>query len=402
MLITIGFIALILINIPLWFYLSQGMIHFILIQFIRKVENKPSSELIENDFGIIITAHQNTEFLLPIVDSILKQNYSKYHVYIVADECNIEKIDHLRSSQVSIFTPKPALNSKIKSIDFALNNFQRQHNYMIIFDPDNLLHTNYLFELNKYMNYSKFKVVQTRLLPKNINSNIAKLDTLGSSFYDFISRESKHIFGLSSHIYGLGIAIPVKFYKEIKYSSLLGGFDKRIQTVLVRSGYRIGYCKEAVVYDEKTSTEKELQKQRTRWLFAYFKYLKDGFNTILNGIRAVNFDIFYFGIESIRPPIILLLSFSFLLGIIDLTVSKTLFYPWLLFLLIYPISALLILFRDKNNRNILKSVIYTPRFLFIQFLSLFGIKKAKYQFLKTNHYNILYIEDVLESGNREN
>ena len=107
---------------------------------------------------------------------------------------------------------------------------------MIIFDPDNLLDPNYLQELNDYINTQNYEVVQTRLAAKNTQNVISKLDALGSAYYDFIFRESKNAFGLSSHIYGLGIAIPVALYKKISYNYLLGGFDKRIQLELVGSG----------------------------------------------------------------------------------------------------------------------------------------------------------------------
>ena len=39
------------------------------------------------DFAIVITAHQDTRFVIPLLDSIEKQSYGRYTVYVVADDC---------------------------------------------------------------------------------------------------------------------------------------------------------------------------------------------------------------------------------------------------------------------------------------------------------------------------
>jgi len=391
-------ILLILAHLPVWLYLSQGFLHLALSLLVRKRKDKAVADRESNDFALIITAHEDTDFIPPIIDSILKQSYSKYHAYVVADNCDITNISNLENDKVTILNPEEALNSKVKSIDHAISCFRRDHSYMIIFDPDNLLHTDYLKELDNYITTESYRMVQTRLLPKNVDSTIAQLDALGSSYYDFISRESKNDLGLSSHIYGLGIAINTEVYKEIKYKNVVGGFDKRMQLDVLKAGYKIGYCRKAVVYDEKTSNPKELEKQRTRWLHSYFKYSKDGFGILWRGISGMKFDWIYFGIESIRPPIVVLMLAYLALGIADILFVPSLLYPWIGFIALFLISVLLIIWRPRENRSYMASILYVPKFLFILIISLLGLKKAKRQFLKTQHNKLIYIDDILNKG----
>jgi len=388
-------VILLLVHLPIWFYLSQGAIHLFIAAFSKSSELVKATDEI-NNFALIVTAHEETKFISPLVDSILKQEYNHFHAYIVADKCDVNPIKHLNSQKISILAPKNNLNSKVKSIDFAINSFKEQHDYMVIFDPDNLLDPNYLKELNSYIETENLKVVQTRLLPKNMQNHLSQLDALGSSYYDFISRESKNDVGLSSHIYGLGICIDLKTYKEIKYKNVVGGFDKRIQIDILKSGYKIGYCKSAIVYDEKTSHPKELEKQRTRWLHAYFKYSIDGLKLLFQGIKKSNLDWIYFGIESIRPPIVILLASVLILSVVGWFVAPWLSLANIVFLGVFALSYLVILTRNKENKGTIQSLIYVPRFISILLSSLLGLKKAKKTFLKTNHDHVIYIEEILK------
>lgn len=43
----------------------------------------------EFDFAAIVTAHKDTRFIAPLVDSFLKQRYKNFALYIVADDCDI-------------------------------------------------------------------------------------------------------------------------------------------------------------------------------------------------------------------------------------------------------------------------------------------------------------------------
>jgi cellulose synthase/poly-beta-1,6-N-acetylglucosamine synthase-like glycosyltransferase len=346
------------------------------------------------DFAVVITAHKEIKLVPPLVDSLLKQSYSNYVVYVVADACDNPEIG-FQDPKVCLLKPEPALNSKIKSIDFAINNFQKKHDAVIILDSDNLVHPDFLAVLNSYFQRG-FKAVQSHLMPKNLNSIYARLDAAGNIYYNFTEREIRMELGFSSAIWGLGIAIETDLYKQIIYKHFLGGFDKRIQADIVKKIPQLAFAREAYVYDEKIDDGQALEKQRTRWIHAYFKYFGLSLNVFFMGIKRANLNLVYFGFINLRPPlfILVLLSLSFI--ILNVFISKIFFITWLIILIQFIISFVLIVYLKSNDRRIPKSLFYLPLFVMRQIFALLKIKRAKTSFLQTEHSNLIYIEDILK------
>ena len=235
------------------------------------------------EFGIIITAHQEPQFILPLVDSILKQTYPHFRIYVVADDCDTKGLQ-FTDARVMVVKPEPALHSKIKSIRFALSHFFKKPDAVIILDSDNLIHPRFLEVINNYFRKG-YKVVQADFKPKNSDTLYARMDAIGDMYNFFLDREMRMKLGISSSIWGSGVAIDYDLYNEIEYSSFLGGFDKKMQAHLVQRVPRMAFAPEAVLYDEKISSGKSLEVQRTRWISSYFTYFKDSWAIFWNGIK---------------------------------------------------------------------------------------------------------------------
>lgn len=128
-------------------YLMIPLISLMLYS-IMKLFSKPPFERFKkiinknHEFGIIITAHQEIKFIDPLVDSILNQQYKYFYIYIVIDDCQTI-IPTYENPRIVILSPTPALHSKIKSIDYAINNIKNTHDAIIIFDADNIIHPSF-------------------------------------------------------------------------------------------------------------------------------------------------------------------------------------------------------------------------------------------------------------------
>jgi hypothetical protein len=112
------------------------------------------------DFAAVITAHQDIKCIPPLVDSFLKQDYENFIVYVIADDCGEEL--SFPDSRIVVLKPQPAFHSKIRSIKFAVENFIRQHDVIVIFDSDNLVHPAYFKNLDNYFRRG-FRAVQTHM-----------------------------------------------------------------------------------------------------------------------------------------------------------------------------------------------------------------------------------------------
>src|ERR1700743_955283 len=119
----------------------------------------------EIQFGIIITAHKETEFIPPIVDSLLKQTHSRFNVYVEAENCDHH---HPRFSapRIPILDPPQPFHNQLASLQYGFENLSADDEVLVIFDPDNLVHPNFLKVLNTWSN-KVYGAVQGKLQPKN-------------------------------------------------------------------------------------------------------------------------------------------------------------------------------------------------------------------------------------------
>src|SRR5688572_27348529 len=116
---TVIFYIFLVIQSIIAFYLLQPLI-LLIIHFLKKLiapYNSPLNRKAkidkEFDFAAIITAHQDTRFIPPLVDSLIKQNYSRFHIYIVADACDISDLN-FNDSRITLLKPEKDFNVKIK------------------------------------------------------------------------------------------------------------------------------------------------------------------------------------------------------------------------------------------------------------------------------------------------
>ena len=348
-------------------------------------------------FGIIVTAHQETIFIPPIVDSLLKQKYPHFDVYVVADDCDISNL-HFNDPRVHLLRPPQPFNTNSKSIAYAVDHFRENNEVLVIFDPDNLVHPNFLEIMNAYYN-GGYSAVQGNLQSKNTAGKYAKMDTIGNLFNSFLDCDIRSEFGLSVKIWGCGVSTKTEVYRKIRYDkkSQMGGFDKKMQVEIAKNVSTIAYAPAAVFYDEKITDAGNFEKQRIRWINAYFKFFGESFDLFLTGIRRFNPGLAYFGYNIIRPPYFLLaLAASFFIAL-DFFIDKKLMTGWIIVCCLFALSFLLIVMFKAANKKIINAVIYMPLFLFHQVKSLLKINMNKKSILKTNHTAVFYIDDILKN-----
>lgn len=362
---------------------------------VRKKQDKNETGSKETDFGLVITAHEDARFIDPIVRSLLQQHYSRYHIYVVADQCDPASLPVYPGLPVSVIRPENAINSKVKSIRYAISQFTRRHQALIIFDVDNLVHADFLLEVNKLFQQG-YKAVQTDFRAKNLNTPFARMDAIGDLYNFFVDREARAAVGLSAAIWGSGIAVDLDIYESVTYSDDLGGFDKKLQLHIIQKAGAIGFTKRGFLYDEKISTGAALEKQRTRWMSSQFKYFKVALGLLGRSILRFNFDHFFFALNALRPPLVIQFGAMGLVFLLNLLVGQYLLAAIAAGLLVlYMISFFLIVgIRCRWNKDIMGTFLFLPAFAARQVAALLKIKKAKKSFLKTQQEQVMYIEDV--------
>lgn len=380
--------------------ISGYFVFYLLYPFIQiffyylKKSNTYKEPLEETDIGCIVTAYKEIDIVLPLVDSLLRQNYQNYLIYVVADNCDTSNLN-FTSKKVIVLKPPGVISSKFKSIYFAIDNFIRPHKALSIFDSDNLAHPDFLKEANKYLT-NNYIAVQGKRKAKNLNTNNACLDSANETYYNFTDREFNFKYGSSSALAGSGMSFEVEVYKKsLLNKNIVGGFDKILQYEVVNSGRRIAFAPEAVVYDEKVADSQQVVKQRTRWINSWFKYAYMGVKLMFKGLLLLDFNKVLFALMLLRAPL-----FIVVLGGVFSSVPAFFINPYLSLLLLLSVSLFVVSFMvimkiSRVDRRIWKSLYSIPLFIIYQLLSLLKIKKANKSFLETKHTFSNTIDDIL-------
>ncbi|MCE7053739.1 glycosyltransferase family 2 protein [Algoriphagus sp. AGSA1] len=386
------------LSILLLFYASFVTISILAMLLIPSPKSKKQLTTTQIDIACVVTAYRDLTIALPLLDSVFNQNYSDFHIYLVADRC-IPHPDLPVSERLTVIYPDKPLDSKVSSLKVGLAHRKRNHDAVLVLDPDNLLHPDSLAYLSHSFSRGN-NAVQGRRTAKNLDTRVACLDALGEIYYNFIHKELPDRLGSSATISGSGMLVETGLFEQYLAdldtvnSQLILAEDKILQNALVAKGIRIAYQKNALIFDEKSSSAAQVQKQRTRWLKSYFDHLKDVCALFSNKLASFDWNGVYFSVMTSTPPLIFL----------TIGVLITLGYGLFANSYVFMISAAVIFMTGINwfaalvfsNTPVViwKAIPFTPVFAGLQVLSLFGFKQAKTDFLVTKHDKYLDFDQV--------
>ena len=341
----------------------------------------------EADYGIIVTAYEQTTLIPAVVDSLLKLNYRNYIIYIVADKCDVSNLK-FDDERVIVLRPEQTLSSNTRSHFYAINRFIRAHERLTIIDSDNLVDPNYLIEINHFFDQG-YSAVQGVRDAKNLDTLYAALDGARDIYYHFYDGKVLFNVGSSATLAGSGMAFTTQLYKDcLEHQDITGaGFDKILQKEIVSRGYRIAFAEKAIVYDEKTSKSDQLVNQRARWINTWFKYFSFGFGLVGNGVIKLNWNMFLFGFILLRPPLFIFLLIGLFCMLINLILNPFIAFIWFLGFLIFVLGFILALAINNTDPRIYKSLWGIPKFIFYQVLSLLKVRNANKRSVATKHFH---------------
>ncbi len=352
---------------------------------LSKSRKQDTPKTTESDYAIIVTAYEQTDLVPSVVRSILELNYSNYIVYVVADNCDISGL-HFDSDKVVLLRPETTIASNTGSHFYAIRNFVRKHERLTIIDSDNLVHPEYLNELNKYFDQG-YEAVQGVREAKNLDTMYACLDAARDKYYHFYDGKILFGAGASATLAGSGMAFTTQLYRDcLEHREIKGaGFDKILQYEIVKRKMRIAFAERAVVFDEKTSASDQLVKQRARWINTWFKYFGFGFKLIGSGVLRMNWNQLLFGVLLLRPPLFLFVLLSLFFLAVNVVFDPVVAVLWFSAFGLFVAGFLLSLLMSGTSKAIWRSLVGIPRFIFLQLVSLGKARKANQISIATKH-----------------
>ncbi len=234
----------------------------------------------KNRFAVLISARNERSVIGHLIDSIHTQDYPKelIDVYVVADNCTDDTAAVSRAAGATVYERFDSeRRGKGHALTYLFDKIYQKHGKeyydgFFVFDADNLLSPNYITEMNKTF-CAGYRIVTSYRNSKNYQSN-----WLSAGYALWFLREAVHlnnartILGTSCAVSGTGFL----FHKEVakrnggwRFYLLTEDIEFTVDSVL--SGDRIGYCHDAVFYDEQPVSFRQAWRQRLRWSRGYLQ-----------------------------------------------------------------------------------------------------------------------------------
>ncbi len=313
---AIGAIFLILYAYQ-FFYLP---IPHLLRDRLNVVENK-------NRLGVLISARNESAVIGELIDSLNQQTFPReqFEIFIVADNCTDNTAELCRSRGAIVYERFDktqigkgyALNFLYKKIveQFGADAFDA----FVVLDADNILAPQYLAEMNKTFS-AGYEVCTSLRNSKNYGDN-----WISAGYALWFLRESEYLnharmlLNTSCAVSGTGFLFSSKVIQEAEgWNFFLLTEDIEFSVYNILKGRKIGYAKDAELYDEQPVTFAQSWRQRLRWAKGYFQVWGKFGMGLLKNIFSSKFSSCYDMTMTIMPALILTLAAlaNFILGTI--------------------------------------------------------------------------------------
>lgn len=290
---------------------------YIFIALVKKP--KTFSEFTYHRFAVMISARNEESVIAQLIQSIKNQNYPAdlVDVYVVADNCTDCTAEVARKAGAYVYV---RFDEEKKGKGYALEylfdqvrskNAANPYDGYFIFDADNLLDENYIFEMNKTFS-NGYKIITCYRNSKNYGTN-----WISAGYSLWFLREAKYlnnsrmILGTSCAVSGTGFLVAdeiIEKHHGWNYFLLTEDIEFTIDSCI--QGDKIGYCDKAMIYDEQPVTFATSWRQRLRWAKGYLQVFRHyGKNLFLGCFKKKNAFSCVDMTMTILPAQVLLMAF---------------------------------------------------------------------------------------------
>ncbi|WDL99542.1 glycosyltransferase family 2 protein [Alicyclobacillus sp. ALC3] len=244
-------------------------------------------------YAVIIPARNEARVVGQLIGSIKDQNYPQdlVDIYVVADNCTDNTAQVARAAGAIVRERFNRVQvGKGYALDYMLKVIERDYSAnhydgYFVFDADNLLEENYIFEMNKTFDQG-YRVVTSYRNSKNYDQNWI---TAGYALWFMHEAEyinlPRMVLNTSCAISGTGFLVQAQLLKDHGgwiYHLLTEDIEFSVSQVI--QGEKIGYCRNAMFYDEQPITFGQSWSQRLRWAKGFYQVLYKYGKDLLHGV----------------------------------------------------------------------------------------------------------------------
>lgn len=242
----------------------------------------PHAPVVYHRYAVLVSARNEETVIGYLLDSIRRQDYPSdlVTVFVAADNCSDRTAEVARAHGAVVYERFHAGKiGKGYALEFLLQQIQRdygkQFDGFFVFDADNLLQADYISRMNRTF-CDGYEIVTSYRNSKNYGDN-----WISAGYALWFLREAEFLnharalLGSSCAVSGTGFL----FSRQVLDAH--GGWhfyllteDIEFTVASILKGYRIGYCKDAVLFDEQPVTFRQSWRQRMRWAKGYLQVFR--------------------------------------------------------------------------------------------------------------------------------
>lgn len=383
-LFIINTILIILLNV---FYFHQYF--YAITSLFLKSKTYPEAKK-NHKYGIIIAARDEENQIPQLIDSLNKQNYPRelYQIFLIADNCTDKTADTGRKLGLKVYERFNKTEiGKSYALDYAINLIFKDPQYddleaFFVFDADNLVPSNFLYEMNKVFD-AGYKVSTSMRNSKNFGASwIAGGQGISFLREALMIHHSRSAFNIGTYISGTGFYVSrdvLQKYGGWPFHTLIEDVEFSLQCALDK--IKIAYNEKAEFFDEQPVKLKDSVNQRLRWCRGTVEcFKKYDLKLLFNSIKKRSILMFeLFCHINIIPVLYFFYSFFYLfINAIFFAaglMSPTIFYDFVVgsfvgmfvfvYLLIFIMGMIcMIKYRKHVHISTFKKIFYTFMFPF--------------------------------------
>lgn len=303
------------------YYLFLGV-----IGLFRRDEKKDYTP--KNRFALLIAAHNEEVVIGSLIESMLKLDYPKemYDIFVIADNCTDNTAKIAKGYGVNVCErfskDKRGKGYALEWMFAKLFNMEKKYDGVAIFDADNLVHKDFLKEINSKMKEG-YKVVQGYIDSKNPEDSwIAASYSIAFWTQNRMFQLARANIGFSNQIGGTGFVVETNTLKKLGWGATCLTEDLEFTCKLVLNGEKVGWAHDAIIYDEKPLKLKQSWTQRKRWMQGFADVAsRYFFKLVKKSIVERKLYVFDCALYVLQPFVTLLLGISAVLTLIQSNTS---------------------------------------------------------------------------------
>ena len=264
-------------------------------------------------FAVLIAARNEEAVIGKLIDSIKAQSYPGrlVKIFVAADNCTDATAEAARSHGAEVYERYDMTRrGKGYALDFLLREIKlRGHGRFdgyIVLDADNVLDRDFILRMNETFS-DGHDIVTCYRSSKNYGDN-----WISAGYALWFLRESRYLnsararLGSSCGVSGTGF-----LFSQAVLDAQGGGWPFHLLTEdieftidNVTRGMKVGYCPDAIAYDEQPISFRQSWAQRLRWSRGYLQVFKKYGRALISGIFSGSFSCYDMAM-SIMPAAVL-------------------------------------------------------------------------------------------------